>query len=102
MIVFLIILTFLLFAAASLAVAWAIVERGGHRETKRVGKWYQTRVAELEQENAVLANQVLNAGALPIRNAMPLDLPEEGKLYAYDQTGLVREELDPRDIPSYG
>ena len=66
----------------------------------KVGKWYENRVEELENENRQLAEQVVISGSVP-RLAMPLPGPDEAAIYAYDGTGLIREKLDPRDVP-YG
>lgn len=64
---------------------------------KRVGTWYETRVAELEEETRNLAQQIVGSTGLPAV-AMPRwpDQPQEE--YAYDGTGLVRETLDRRDV----
>jgi hypothetical protein len=64
----------------------------------KVGKWYQERVEELENENRQLAEQIIASGA--IRHiAMPVPPRDDDALYASDATGLVVERLDPRDIP---
>jgi len=64
----------------------------------KVGKWYEGRVAELENETRQLAEQVVLAGSFP-RQAMPFPGADDGHEYAYDATGLVRETLDARDLP---
>lgn len=67
---------------------------------KRVGAWYEGRVAELEQETRELAFQVLSAGGQAVMPSARAEIdPYEGKEFAYDETGLVREVLDPRDLP---
>jgi hypothetical protein len=78
----------------------ALLEANHVREVasiNKVGKWYQDRVVELEAENRNLAEQIVNSLGHPAV-AMPRwpDSPQEE--YAYDQTGLVRETLDPREV----
>lgn len=99
MIAFLTLIVFVLFAVASVAVARVLVEREKLASYKRVGAWYEQRVAELENENRQLAEQVVASG-LVRPHAMPLPPPEPDVEYAYDPTGLVREVLDPRDLPA--
>lgn len=70
-----------------------------HAATKKVGKWYQERTEALEQESAILAAQLVQAGAQPVRTAMPLYPPEDHAQYAFDSTGIVVSRLDPRDMP---
>jgi hypothetical protein len=64
----------------------------------KVGKWYQDRVAELENESRALAEQVVASGGV-VRHAMPFEPVGPPEEFAYDATGLVRERLDPRDLP---
>jgi hypothetical protein len=64
---------------------------------KKVGSWYENRVTELEDETRSLAGQLVATGAV-VHHAMPIS-PIEHREYAYDDTGLVRETLDPRDLP---
>lgn len=98
-----------LFAWAVFASAAVIVERAKlsgqlvAKQTeldsyKKVGQWYEKRVADLENESRALAEQLVASGSV-VRHAMPLPQPEEYKEYAYDPTGLVREQLDARDLP---
>lgn len=64
---------------------------------KKVGKWYEQRVLDLEEETRQLAGQVIASGGVGV--AMPSWPGEPDAEYAYDPTGLVRERLDPRDVP---
>ena len=66
---------------------------------KKLGKWYEARVAELEQDSALLASQLVQAGTVPIHAAMPISRHEPSNEYASDPTGLVVEKLDPYDLP---
>lgn len=66
---------------------------------KRVGQWYENRVAELELETRQLAAQIIDGGSLVRPTAMPLPDDDMVGEWAYDSTGLVRERLDPRDLP---
>lgn len=54
----------------------------------KVGKWYQDRVAELENESRALAEQVIASGSI-VRHAMPTPQPDGGMVYLTDDTGLV-------------
>lgn len=65
---------------------------------KKVGRWYEERVQALEYETTQLAGQVLATTGHPAV-AMPYEPLPPPKLYAFDQTGLVVEELDDRDLP---
>ena len=100
MIAVLILLACLLFAGLAIAVARVLVEREKLASYKRVGDWFEHRVAELENENRQLAEQLVVSGAVK-HLAMPLPPREPDVEYAYDPTGLVREVLDPRDVPSH-
>jgi hypothetical protein len=99
---FLVILACLFFAAAVLG--WGVAYTQRHQlkvdtaALKKVGAWYEGRVAELEDETRQLAEQVLIAGSIP-RHAMPLPEPGVVEEYASDATGLISERLDPRDLP---
>lgn len=64
---------------------------------KRVGTWYETRVAELEDETRNLAMQIVSSTGAPAV-AMPRWPDEPPGEYASDPTGLIRERLDPRDV----
>lgn len=101
------------FGVAVVAMAWCIVlnERVTTNQSrhdtemesyKRVGKWFEKRVAELEQETTVLAAQVIQAGQVPVpKYAMPSPGPDDDAMYSFDDTGLVVDKLDPRELP-YG
>lgn len=77
-----------------------LLEKNHERELaafKKVGKWYEDRVVELEAETRNLAQQVVDTMGHPAV-AMPRWPDEPQSEYAYDQTGLVRETLDPREV----
>jgi len=99
--IFLALLAALLFAAACLAGADSLVQRGHLAAYKRVGAWYEKRVTELENETRQLAEQLVASGAV-VRHAMPIPEADPAYDYAYDATGLIRERLDPRDLPIGG
>ena len=98
-------LVLFIWAVVATNVAWA--ERGKrllwdatHVEEingiNRVGKWYEDRVEELENETRQLAEQIVASGAVR-HHAMPLPEPGVVEEYNYDQTGLVRETVDTRE-----
>jgi multidrug efflux pump subunit AcrB len=62
----------------------------------KIGKWYQDRVEELENETRQLAAQVVASGGV-VAPAMPLPPADFAYDYASDPTGLVVERLDPRE-----
>ena len=105
--IFLVVGSLVLFIWAVVAtnVAWA--ERGKrllwdatHVEEingiNRVGKWYEDRVEELENETRQLAEQIVASGSIRHR-AMPLPEPGVVEEYRSDATGLFVEKVDPRD-----
>jgi hypothetical protein len=94
----LILLCCALFALSCVSVANSIVDRGRLAAFKKVGQWYQERLEASENEARALAEQLVASGSI-VRHAMPTPDPEPGYEYAYDETGLVRERLDPRDLP---
>jgi len=89
------------FAAAVIGWSLAITGQKMHAvemaSYKKVGSWYEQRVDELENETRSLAGQLVATGAV-VHHAMPVS-PIVNHEYAYDDTGLVRETLDPRDLP---
>ena len=101
MIALFVIFTCLFFATSVIGWSSAYVEK--HQRDvevtalKKVGGWYEGRVTELEQETRNLAAQIVASGG--VRIAMPHPEPEAYHEYAYDDTGLVRETLDARDLP---
>jgi hypothetical protein len=91
-------------ATASIVVARAqltgrlVAKQAEIDALKKVGKWYEERNAELENETRSLAEQVVAGGSV-VRHAMPLPGDDPVYEYAFDTTGLVAEKLDPRDLP---
>ncbi len=81
------------FASTCMAIAFWQIEVERLRSYKRVGTWYEARVAELENETRVLAEQIVASGAIRHR-AMPLPPVEPDRVYLSDDTGLVNEVLD--------
>jgi hypothetical protein len=70
---------------------------------KKVGGWYEARVAELENETRQLAEQVIAAGGIKHAVAMPrFDDPDAGAVWRTDDTGLVRERVDPNELDHLG
>lgn len=89
-------------AALYLVFAGRVVEESHAKElagVNKVGKWYENRVQELEEETQLLAAQIVAAGSAPIRQVMPRSDPDSYAEYAFDPTGLVVEKLDARDLP---
>lgn len=86
------------FASTCFFASQTLVWRERLASYKRIGKWYEHRVEELENETRQLAEQVLASGAV-VRHAMPVQGPLPDDQYAFDPTGLVVEKLDPRDVP---
>lgn len=98
MIVLLLILLAVVFAAACFGYSLWLVEREKLSSYKRVGTWYEKRVAELENENRQLASQIVEGLGRPAI-AMPLPEPLPDYEYASDPSGIIVERLDPRDVP---
>lgn len=86
------------FAWACVATATILVWQTRNEALKKVGGWYEQRVKDLENETRQLAEQVIASGQI-VRPAMPIPEPEPRYEYAYDETGLVSDRLEPRDLP---
>jgi hypothetical protein len=100
--IYLLCLAFFALLWAAVATTIAIFLRHAHKvelaAVNKVGRWYEGRVEELENETRALAGQIVAIGGVTPHHAMPLPEADPGYEYASDATGLVLERLDPRDL----